>query len=95
MTNVQNDQNSVGCKWVFRIKRDASDEIFRCKVWLVGKEYSQVAGVNFNEIFGLVAKFITIRCILAIGAAMDWKIHQMHVNTTFLNGGLEGEIYMD
>jgi hypothetical protein len=33
--------------------------------------------------------------MLAIGAAMDLEIHQMDVKTTFLNGELEEDIYMD
>jgi len=89
------DRKSVGCKWVFRTKRDASGNIVRHKARLVAKGYSQVAGVDFNETFAPVAKFTTIRCILALGAALDMEIHQMDVKTAFLNGKLEEEIYMD
>ncbi len=60
-----------------------------------GQGVSQVEGVDFNETFAPVAKFTTIRCILAIGAAMDLEIHQMDVKTAFLNGELEEDIYMD
>jgi hypothetical protein len=60
-----------------------------------GKGYSQVAGVDFDETFAPVAKFITIRCILAIAAAMNWEIYQMDVKTTFLNGVLKVVIYVD
>ena len=95
LTNLPKDRKSVGCKWVFRTKNDALGEIVRYKARLVAKGYSQVARVDFNETFAPVAKFITIRCILALGAAMDWEIHQMDVKTTFLNGILEVEIYMD
>jgi hypothetical protein len=89
------DRKSVGCKWVFRTKRDGSGHIVRHKARLVAKGYSQVEGVDFNETFAPVAKFTTIRCMLAIGAAMDLEIHQMDVKTTFLNGELEEDIYMD
>ena len=54
-----------------------------------------MVGVDFSETFALIAKFISIRCILALESAMDWEIHQMDVNTTFLNGALEVEINMD
>ncbi len=51
----------------------------RHKARLVAKGYSQVEGVDFNETFAPVAKFITIRCMLEIGSAMDLEIHQMDV----------------
>ena len=87
-------RKSVGCKWVFRTKKDASGEVVRHKARLVAKGFSQVAGVDFLETFAPVAKFNTIRCILALGAALDLEIHQMDVKTAFLNGELEEDIYM-
>jgi hypothetical protein len=88
-------RKSVGCKWVFHTKRDASGHIVRHKARLVAKGYSQVEGVDFNETFARVAKFTTISCMFTIGAAMDLEIHQMDVKTTFLNGELEEDIFMD
>ncbi len=38
---------------------------------------------------------MSIRCILALAAIEDMEIHQMDVKTTFLNGDLEEEIYME
>jgi len=69
------DRKSVGCKWLFCTKRDALGHIVKHKARLVAKGYSQVKGVDFNETFASVAKFSTIRCMLAIGATMDLEIH--------------------
>ena len=80
LTKLPNDCKSVGCKWVFRTKNDALGKIVRYKTPLVAKEYSQLAR-NFNETFATIAKFITIRCILTLGAAVNWEIHQMDVKT--------------
>jgi len=95
LVRLPKDRKSVGCKWVFHTKRDASGHIVRHKARLVAKGYSQVQGVDFNETFAPVVKFTTIRCMLAIGSAMDFEIHQMDVKTAFLNGELEEDIYMD
>jgi hypothetical protein len=92
---LPSNRKRVGCKWVFRTKRDANGDIVRYKARLVAKGFSQVEGVDFNETFAPVAKFSTIRCLLALGAAMDLEIHQMDVKTAFLNGELEEDVYMD
>jgi Reverse transcriptase (RNA-dependent DNA polymerase) len=40
-------------------------------------------------------RFTSIRLILAIVVGLDLELHQMDVKTTFLNGNLEEEIYME
>jgi hypothetical protein len=60
LSTLPEGRRSVGCKWVFRSKHDASNNIIRYKTRLVAKGYSQVAGVDFDETFALVAKFITV-----------------------------------
>ena len=36
-----------------------------------------------------------MRSVLALVAVMKWKIHQMYVKTTFLNGVVEEEVYVE
>jgi len=55
----------------------------------------QIKGLDFNETFAPVAKFTTIRCILAMTAANGWELHQMDVKTALLNGDLDEEVYME
>ena len=42
-----------------------------------------------------MVRFASIRLILAMVASLDLKLHQMDVKTTFLNGELDEEIFMD
>ena len=95
LTTLPKGRKAVGCKWVFKTKRDAAGEIVRHKARLVARGFLQVQGVDFNETFAPVAKFTTIRCIVALGAALDLEMHQMDVKTAFLNGDLEEDIYME
>jgi hypothetical protein len=85
----------VSCKWVFKIKQGANGEVECYKARLVARGFTQTYKVDYNETFAPVAKFTSIRCILALAALEDMEIHQMDVKTAFLNGELEKEIYME
>ena len=61
----------------------------RKKCRFVVKGYSQVYGVDFDEVFSPTAKFTTIRLVLAIAAAMDLDIEGMDVDQAFVNADLE------
>jgi hypothetical protein len=95
LTPFPQGRKVVKCKWVFRTKKNAKGMVVRFKARLVAKGCSQVEGVDFSEIFAPVAKFNTIRIILALAAAMGLEIHQMDVKTAFLNGELDVVIYME
>ena len=85
----------MACKWLIRTKHDASGNVVRYKARLVANDYSQVVGVHFNESFATLAKFSTNQCILALGAIMDFEMHQMDVKMAILNGDLDEDMYMD
>jgi hypothetical protein len=42
-----------------------------------------------------VARYTSIITIIALAAKMKWKLHQMDVKTTFLNGVIEEEVYIE
>jgi Reverse transcriptase (RNA-dependent DNA polymerase)/gag-polypeptide of LTR copia-type/Integrase core domain/GAG-pre-integrase domain len=88
------DRKAIGCKWVFKIKRLANGIIDRYKARLVAKGFAQKEGVDYIETFAPVAKFCSIRALLALAAYHDLEIHQMDVKTAFLNGDLDVDIYM-
>eukprot|EP00253_Pinus_taeda_P036596 PITA_36596 len=52
---------------------------------------NNVEGIDYDETFAPVARYSSIRLILALSTQMGWKIHQMDVKTTFLNGEFEEE----
>jgi hypothetical protein len=88
-------QNIVGTKWVFRNKKDEHEVITRNKAWLVAKGYSQVKGLDFDETFALVDRLESIRMLLAYATQHGFKLYQMDVKSTFLNGPIKKEVYVE
>jgi hypothetical protein len=85
----------ISCKWLFKIKHGVDVEVECYKASLVARSFTQTFGINYNETFAPVAKFVSIRCILALATIEDMEIHQMDVKTAFSNGDLEEDIYME
>jgi len=65
----------ISYKWVFKIKQGTNGEVECYKDRLVARGFTQTYGVDYNETFALVAKFTSIRCILALAALEDMEIH--------------------
>ena len=84
----------VGCKWIYKRKRGIDGKVETFKARLVVKGYTQKEGIDYDEIFLLVAMVKSIRILLSIAAHYDYEIWQMNVKIAFLNGNLEEEIYM-
>ena len=94
LVDLPPNANLIGCKWVFKTKRKADGQIDRFKARLVAQGFSQQHGVDYEETFAPVAKYKSIRTVLAIGNQLDLEIHQMDVNSAYLNGEIVENIYM-
>ena len=75
------------------MKPDGSINKFKAR--LVAKGFKQKADLDFFDMFSPITRITSIRLLIAIAAIFDLKIHQMNVKTSFLDGDLEDEIYMD
>lgn len=87
-------QCPIGLKWVFKTKKDVAGNVTRYKACLVAKGYVQRQGIDFDEVFALVARLESVRLLLAHAASEGWAVHHMDVKSAFLNGQLQEEVYV-
>uniref|UniRef100_A0A2N9H2D3 Reverse transcriptase Ty1/copia-type domain-containing protein n=1 Tax=Fagus sylvatica TaxID=28930 RepID=A0A2N9H2D3_FAGSY len=60
------NQNTIYCKWVFRIKRHADGTVERYKARLVAKAIHQQPGVDYYETYSPVIKPTMVHIVLSI-----------------------------
>jgi Reverse transcriptase (RNA-dependent DNA polymerase) len=88
--NVPSDRRCIKNKWIIKVERNG---IFRLR--LVARGYSQVPGVDFTESFAPVLNDVSFRIILTAKIVRDMTSTVVDIETAFLHGNLDEEIYMD
>jgi Reverse transcriptase (RNA-dependent DNA polymerase)/gag-polypeptide of LTR copia-type len=78
----------INCGWVFAKKYDDAGNLLRYKARLVARGNTQVKGVNYDETYSPVARYETLRLLLAIAVQKRWAIHTMDFDTAYLNSKL-------
>ena len=66
LVSLPQGRKAMGNKRVYKIKRDANNQVERYRARLVVKGYVQKEGIDFNEIFSLVVQLTTGRMVLAM-----------------------------
>ena len=67
-------KNIVGSRWVLKVERDENGSVNHFKARLVAQGYSQVKGVDYDEVFSPVARNTSVRSLLALANAYDLEI---------------------
>jgi hypothetical protein len=89
------NKDVVSSKWLYKIKHATDGSIEKHKVRFVAYGFSQKEGIDYEETFSPVARYTSIITIISLVAKMKWRLHQMDVKTTFLNGVIEEEVYTE
>ena len=85
----------VTSKWIYKIKKIANRSIEKNRTRFFNRGFSQVERIDYKETFSLVSRYTYIRTIISLATSMGWRLHQMDVKTTFLNGEIEEEVYIE
>ena len=87
------NKTAIETKWVYVIKYK-NGLVNKYKARLVAKGYEQIQGIDYDETYAPVARLTSLRLVLAISAILGFQIHQMDVETAFLNAELKEEVYI-
>jgi hypothetical protein len=92
--DLPSGRKPIPCKWVYRLKRDNEENIVKYKAQLVAKGFSQIPGIDYDEMFAPVMWLETLQLLIALVAHLGLKIHVVDAVGAYLNGDLKEEIYM-
>nr|GEX79047.1 ribonuclease H-like domain-containing protein [Tanacetum cinerariifolium] len=75
-------------------KKDERGIIVKNKARIVAQGHRQEEGIDYDEVFALVARIEAIRIFLAFALFMGFIIYQMDVKSVFLYGTIKKEVYV-
>ena len=61
----------------------------------MARGFSRKEGIYYEEKFATIESYTSIRTIMGLASMMKWILHEMDVKTTFLNGVIKEEVYID
>lgn len=94
ITDLPKERKPIGSKWIFRIKRDTNNNIIKYKARLVALGCHQKPGEDYEDIYASVVSKTGLRIFLAAVNQLNLHLHQMDIETAFLNANLEEEVYL-
>nr|GEY91019.1 hypothetical protein [Tanacetum cinerariifolium] len=74
-------------------KKDERGVLVRNKARLVAQGHRQEEGIEYDEVFALVARIEVIRICLAFASYMGFIVYQMDVKSAFLYGKIDKKVF--
>nr|GEU32524.1 putative ribonuclease H-like domain-containing protein [Tanacetum cinerariifolium] len=94
LVDLPKGKRAIGLKWVIRNKKDEREIVIRNKAQLVAQGHTQEEGIDYKEVFALVARIEVIWLFLAYASFMGFMVYQIDVKSAFLYETIEEEVYV-
>nr|GEU66515.1 putative reverse transcriptase domain-containing protein [Tanacetum cinerariifolium] len=79
---------------VLKNKKDERGIVIRNKARLVAQGHTHEEGIDYDEVFTPVARIEATRLFLAYASFIRFTVYQMDVNSAFLYGTIDEEVYV-
>nr|GEU50463.1 putative ribonuclease H-like domain-containing protein [Tanacetum cinerariifolium] len=94
LVDLPKDKWAIGTKWVYRNQKDERGIVIKNKARLVAQGHTQEEGIDYDEVFALVARIEAARLFFLHASFKDFVVYQMDVKSTNLYGKIEEEVYV-
>ena len=94
ITTLPPDALCIPSTIVYKIKQDVNGKVQKYKARLCARGDYQSEGIHYGETYSPVARFATIRMVVALATIMHWTVWQLDVNSAYLYGTIDRLIYM-
>nr|GEV54914.1 retrotransposon protein, putative, Ty1-copia subclass [Tanacetum cinerariifolium] len=95
LVELPSNARTVCSKWLFKKKTNTDGVVYVFKAQLLAKGFTQAYGVDYKETLFPVEDIRAIRIVITIATYSHYEIWKMDVKTSFLNGYLSEEVYME
>ena len=62
------NKSVVSYRWIYKVKQAVDGNVEKHKAMFVARGFSQVEGIDYNETFATVARYSSMRSMLALSA---------------------------
>ncbi|GKD30690.1 putative ribonuclease H-like domain-containing protein [Tanacetum coccineum] len=94
LVDLPSGKRTIRIKWVFVNKKDERGIVIRNKARLVAQGHKQEEGIDYEEVFALVARIEAIRLFLAYASFMGFLVYHMDVKSALLYETIKEEVYV-
>jgi len=94
LVDLPQGHKALAVKWVFKLKFRADGTPERYKARLVVKGYAQVFGRDYFDTYAPALCYESLHLLLGLAVLLDLDIHQMDIDSAFLQANLEEQLYV-
>jgi len=89
IVNMPLNQHVLKGRWVYKVKRDAHDQVSHYKAHWVVKDYEQQFDIDYDQIFVSVVELQMYKTLFVLTAHYDLEVNQMNITTAFLYDSID------
>lgn len=94
MGELMPEKKIIGVEWAYKTKYNSDGSLDKYKARLAAKGHTQEYGIDYEEVYSLVARLDIVRIFLAVAVFKKWPIFQLDIKSAFLNGEIEEEVHI-